>query len=132
MNRFTLLLASTVSSVAIAQPYTLAGTTIDGGGGISTTTRFELAGSIGQHDTGASSGAGRFTVTAGFWRFGETMTQPDPIDFDGNGVVNISDLFAFINAFTMTPPDPNADFDGNGVINISDLFAFIQAFTSQP
>ncbi|MEM0983531.1 MAG: GC-type dockerin domain-anchored protein, partial [Planctomycetota bacterium] len=56
----------------------------------------------------------------------------NPLDFDGNGVVNISDLFAFITAFTMTPPAPTTDFDGNGVINISDLFAFITAFTAQP
>ncbi|MEM0984117.1 MAG: GC-type dockerin domain-anchored protein [Planctomycetota bacterium] len=56
----------------------------------------------------------------------------DPVDFDGNGVVNISDLFAFIGAFTQTPPAPTTDFDGNGVINISDLFAFITAFTASP
>ncbi|MEM0984496.1 MAG: GC-type dockerin domain-anchored protein [Planctomycetota bacterium] len=55
-----------------------------------------------------------------------------PADFDGNGVVNISDLFAFITAFTASPPDPNTDFDGNGVINVSDLFAFITAFTAAP
>ncbi|MEM0984021.1 MAG: GC-type dockerin domain-anchored protein [Planctomycetota bacterium] len=54
------------------------------------------------------------------------------LDCDGNGVVNISDLFCFINLFTMTPPDPSTDFDGNGIINISDLFAYINAFTAQP
>ncbi|MEN1704403.1 MAG: endonuclease [Planctomycetota bacterium] len=61
-----------------------------------------------------------------------TGTAGIPVDFDGNGVVNISDLFAFIGAFTMTPPDPATDFDGNGVVNISDLFAFIAAFTASP
>ncbi|MEM0983594.1 MAG: GC-type dockerin domain-anchored protein [Planctomycetota bacterium] len=50
-----------------------------------------------------------------------------PADFDGSGVVNISDLFAFIAAFTTD--NGNADFDGSGVVNISDLFAFITAFT---
>ncbi|MEN1705972.1 MAG: GC-type dockerin domain-anchored protein [Planctomycetota bacterium] len=67
---------------------------------------------------------------AGILEFG---TPPgNPLDFDGNGVVNISDLFAFITAFTMTPPDPSTDFDGNGIVNISDLFAYINAFTAQP
>ncbi|MEM0983119.1 MAG: PQQ-dependent sugar dehydrogenase [Planctomycetota bacterium] len=51
-----------------------------------------------------------------------------PADFDGNTVVNISDLFAFINVFTASGIDPRRDYDGNGVENISDLFAFIGAF----
>ncbi|MEM0984025.1 MAG: GC-type dockerin domain-anchored protein [Planctomycetota bacterium] len=54
------------------------------------------------------------------------------LDCDGNGVVNISDLFCFITNFTSVPPAPSSDFDGNGVINISDLFAYITAFTAQP
>ncbi|MEM0983861.1 MAG: GC-type dockerin domain-anchored protein [Planctomycetota bacterium] len=68
----------------------------------------------------------RVTVTA------DVVSAANPVDFDGNGVANISDLFAFITAFTETPPQPATDFDGNGVINISDLFAFITAFTAQP
>ncbi|MEM0984133.1 MAG: GC-type dockerin domain-anchored protein [Planctomycetota bacterium] len=51
-------------------------------------------------------------------------------DYDGNGIVNISDLFAFIGDFTSTPPSPCTDVDGNGVINISDLFFFIRCFTT--
>ncbi|MEM0983332.1 MAG: GC-type dockerin domain-anchored protein [Planctomycetota bacterium] len=51
-------------------------------------------------------------------------------DISGDGVVNISDLFAYINAFTSS--DQSAEFDGNGVLNISDLFAYINAFTGCP
>lgn len=84
-------------------------------------------------------GTGDATFVAAINTFGLTAITsrfkgaagPD-LDFDGNGVVNISDLFAFITAFTMTPPDPRTDFDGNGVVNISDLFAYITAFTAQP
>ncbi|MEN1704731.1 MAG: GC-type dockerin domain-anchored protein [Planctomycetota bacterium] len=60
------------------------------------------------------------------------FVEPPSLDFDMNGVVNISDLFAFITAFTMVPPDPRTDFDQNGVVNISDLFAYIGAFTALP
>ncbi|MEM0984495.1 MAG: GC-type dockerin domain-anchored protein [Planctomycetota bacterium] len=66
-----------------------------------------------------------------FFTLGVTFT-PKPGDFDKSDVVNISDLFAFVNAFTQTPPDPRTDWDGNGTINISDLFAFINEFTNAP
>ncbi|MEM0984456.1 MAG: GC-type dockerin domain-anchored protein [Planctomycetota bacterium] len=56
----------------------------------------------------------------------------NPLDFDLNNIVDISDLFAFIMAFTMSPADARTDFDGNGVVNISDLFAYITAFTASP
>ncbi|MEM0983221.1 MAG: DUF1800 family protein [Planctomycetota bacterium] len=47
-------------------------------------------------------------------------------DYDPNGVINITDLFAYIDRFTAT--DPIADSDGNGVVNITDLFGYITAF----
>ncbi|MEM0983705.1 MAG: GC-type dockerin domain-anchored protein [Planctomycetota bacterium] len=50
-------------------------------------------------------------------------------DYDGNGVLNITDLFQYIDAFTMSPPAASTDMDGNGIINITDLFAYIDLFT---
>ncbi|MEM0983448.1 MAG: S8 family serine peptidase [Planctomycetota bacterium] len=63
-----------------------------------------------------------------------------PVDFDGSGVVNISDLFAFISAFTAPPlgapttlPEGLCgrnvvDIDRDGTVNISDLFAYIELY----
>jgi hypothetical protein len=63
----TLLVLTCLSTVAaLAQPYTIDWSTIDGGGGTSTGGSFSLSGSIGQPDAGTSSG-GPFTLQGGFW-----------------------------------------------------------------
>lgn len=45
-------------------------------------------------------------------------------DVNNNGVVNVSDLIAFMASFGTTSGGC-ADFDGNGVVNISDLLMFM-------
>ncbi len=56
----------------------------------------------------------------------------------GNGVVNIDDLVAVLNAFGPCPPPPaNCAADitpagGNGVVNIDDLVAVLNAFGACP
>jgi hypothetical protein len=47
-------------------------------------------------------------------------------DFTGNGMLDIFDLFEFINAFNAK--SPIADLTGNGVYDIFDVFAFIESF----
>lgn len=50
-------------------------------------------------------------------------------DFDEPfGVLDLSDITAFIGAFTAT--DPLADLDGDGMFDLGDVTAFIAAFTS--
>ncbi|MEM0984139.1 MAG: GC-type dockerin domain-anchored protein, partial [Planctomycetota bacterium] len=61
------------------------------------------------------------------------LVEPElPADHDLNGVVNITDLFAYITDFVDPTMPLRADFDGNGVVNITDLFGFIGAFTRVP
>jgi hypothetical protein len=60
-----LLLFFTITS-GIAQEYSIDWFTIDGGGGTSTGSGYELTGTIGQPDAGAMSG-GDLTLTGGFW-----------------------------------------------------------------
>jgi len=43
-------------------------------------------------------------------------------------VLNIFDVFAFLNAFTSA--DPAADFTGNGTFDIVDVFAFLNAYNA--
>ncbi|MEN1705284.1 MAG: GC-type dockerin domain-anchored protein [Planctomycetota bacterium] len=64
--------------------------------------------------------------------FDEVFGELPIADFDLSGVVNISDLFAYINAFTAPSPIERTDITEDGVINISDLFAFIEIFLGQP
>jgi len=51
-------------------------------------------------------------------------------DVNGNGIVNVDDLLAVINAWGSTTPGHAADVTGNGVINVDDLLAVINAWGS--
>ena len=51
---------------ASAQPFTLDGSTIAGGGGLSTGGGFALSGTLGQADAGQLTN-GTFTLAGGFW-----------------------------------------------------------------
>jgi subtilisin family serine protease len=49
-----------------------------------------------------------------------------PIDMDGNGQIDVYDIFAYIGYFFAQ--DPRADFDHSGVVEIADMFAFLSAY----
>ncbi len=49
-----------------------------------------------------------------------------PVDFNGDGVINVVDVSAFVAAFGSN--DPSADFNGDGIINFVDVSAFVAAF----
>jgi hypothetical protein len=69
MNTMTLLVSSLLlMAVAHATDYSVSWSTVDGGGGLSTSTdgRWLLAGIAGQPDAGASTG-GNFALEGGFW-----------------------------------------------------------------
>lgn len=49
-----------------------------------------------------------------------------PADFDGDGVVNVSDFLAFLTSFSAG--EVRADFNGDGQINVNDFLAFLTGF----
>jgi len=51
---------------------------------------------------------------------------PCAADFDGNGVREVADIFAFLSAWFAD--GPGADFDGNGTREVPDIFAFLSAW----
>jgi len=55
-------------------------------------------------------------------------------DFDGNGIVNSTDVSEFINAWFLDQLDGTfiTDFDGNGVVNSTDVSEFINAYFGSP
>ena len=61
-----LLVTLAVPALSQSGRFTLPWRTVDGGGGGSESTRFGLAGTIGQPDAGLAQGE-RFAVIGGFW-----------------------------------------------------------------
>jgi len=47
-------------------------------------------------------------------------------DIDGNGAVEVPDIFAFLSAWFAG--NAAADFDGNGMVQVPDIFAFLSAW----
>ena len=56
----------------------------------------------------------------------------DPLDFNGDGSVDIADLVGFLNEFFGAQADPALDFNGDGSVDIADLIEFINAFFASP
>ena len=52
-----------------------------------------------------------------------------PVDWNGDGLVNSDDFFAFTNDFIA---NADADYNGDGVTNSDDFFGFIQDFLAPP
>lgn len=62
---------------------------------------------------------------AAWYRF-TVGQEPCAADFDGNSLLEVTDIFAFLTAwFAM---DPTADFDGDEVLAVPDIFAFLTAW----
>ena len=131
MNVFRILIVCVVSMIfavpASAQPYEISWYTIDGGGGTSSGGGFELSGTIGQHDAGATLSAGAFELAGGFWS-GVLLAPPCPADLNNDGLLDFFDLQAFLNAFSAN--DPLADFINDGLFDFFDVQAFLNAFSA--
>lgn len=53
------------------------------------------------------------------------------VDLDHHDLfVDAEDYLRFLTNYFSNTPSPDADFDGDGFVNASDLFAFVQAFNS--
>ncbi len=51
-----------------------------------------------------------------------------PADFTNDGLLDISDVFAFLNAYNTL--DPAADLTNDGVVDISDVLAFLDSYNT--
>ncbi|GJM19518.1 MAG: hypothetical protein DHS20C14_17310 [Phycisphaeraceae bacterium] len=74
----------------------------------------------------SETGVGDYTVSAP--AFVRVMVTPGcgVADVDGNGVLNVDDIEAFVGSFLAS--DPVADIDANGVLNVDDIEAFVSSF----
>lgn len=60
------------------------------------------------------------------------LTSGDPLDFNGDGSVDIADLVGFLNDFFGAQADPALDFNGDGSIDIADVVEYLNAFFASP
>ena len=86
-NPITLLLSALALGVlaapALAQSgaiYTITSSTVDSGGGVSTSITYKVSGTIGQHDAGDPTGT-TYTILGGFW---VPLAPPDPLESAAN------------------------------------------------
>ena len=92
--------------------YQIVWSTIDGGGGQSSSGQYKLTGTIGQPDTDYSAG-GNYELLGGFWPGG-------PLCF-----VDFPDFSKFAESWLETGSNLPADLDGNGIVNLYDLKLFV-------
>jgi len=123
------LICAAIAPAALAQPFSMAWFTIDGGaqqtagGGT-----FVLDASIGQPDAmNTVMTGGTFSLQGGFW---SAFTEGDagcPADIDGDGDADAGDFFAYLDLFAAG--DPGADLDGDGDIDADDFFMYLDFFS---
>ncbi len=83
---------------------------IDAGGGVSSGGDYTLVGTVGQHDTGVSSGE-EYVLSGGYL----------PGTF--GCIVNLTDLMVFVDQWLATGDLP-ADFDDSGSVDFGDFATF--------
>lgn len=106
----------------------------------------EVAGDAGMYEitagpTGATGESRLWLRVRGLTPGGDAVSavvQPAPMyvgavslaDFNSDGVLDLSDIVAFLSAFVEADPlaDPSADIDGNGVFELADLNLFVAEF----
>jgi hypothetical protein len=70
------LLASGFCLPAMAQQYSIDWYKVAGGGGTSTSSTYQVNGTIGQHDAGGPMTGGNYSLTGGFWALISVVQTP--------------------------------------------------------
>lgn len=125
-----MIMALATGSLALGE-WELGWRTVDGGGAMrSTSSSFELSGTIGQPDAGRSDGP-NFGLTGGFW------FEHAPGDCVLTGAITLHDATAFESCAVgpeVSSPDESCrcmDFDGDGDVDLRDAAEF-QTFFAAP
>ena len=118
VNLLAAAFGATALRAGAGETIVLTWSTNDGGGGVSTGGGFELACSLGQHDSGAFTG-GDFECRGGYW-VGSGGTVCIPSDLNCDGVVDGNDLGALLGQWGACPGCA-ADFNGDGIVDGNDL-----------
>ena len=106
-----LIMCILLFSLPVFADYEISWGTIDAGGGRSAGGGFVLVGTIGQPDTGQSSG-GDFVLSSGFW------------PGSSGCIVNLTDLSMLAEQWLGTGEGFTADLDGNDRVDFADFATF--------
>lgn len=108
---------------SIAADFDLAWHTMDGGGGYSSSSTFELTGTIGQPDAGPMTG-GMFELSGGFWpAFVPRCSCLG--DMNGDGAKNGSDIQRFVTCVISGGSCTCADLDTLNGVTLDDATLFV-------
>lgn len=124
----TLSLPGTGSTVAIAQPYTVDWSTIDGGGTINSTGgTFDLSGTIGQPDAQVAPvmSGGSFELTGGFWPVTQVCYCLSDLNHDGKK--DGSDIQQFLACVLSGGDCTCADADAANGLTLDDVPVFVSS-----
>jgi hypothetical protein len=130
--------ALTVAPAAHAQSgggYTMTSSAVASGGAtFSTGGSYSLGGTIGQADASNPMTGGSYSLTGGFWPRIASLLKGDA---DGNGAIDVADVFYLINnLFAGGPPPANqcvGDANSSGTVDIADVFFLVNyLFASGP
>lgn len=92
---------------------------------------FELSGTTGQWDAGASMAGGAWQVAGGFWPGVSVSSCGCPADLNHDGKINGGDIQSFVRCMTSPGGDCGcADLNGSGNVGAADLSLFISALTA--
>jgi hypothetical protein len=123
MSRFKLLkvlfiVAALVVTghVALGDPV-LRSWVVNGAGAANEGSGVRLVGHVGQSEAGSRIVSGNIAIRGGF-----IPTSACIADFNANGVIAVSDIFDYLNAWFAG--NPAADIDGGGLA-VSDIFSFL-------
>ena len=120
------LVTLAAATPAMADDVHLEASSIDGGGGRSTSGTLVLVGTIGQPDPGWAS-ADTLFLSGGFWWPDPRPASVCPADFDGNQSVDFSDLLVVLASWGGCDACP-ADLNGSGAVDFSDLVTVLAAW----
>jgi hypothetical protein len=98
-SRFLLVVNLAIVPLVHPQSYDLSWSTIDGGGGTSTSGQYSITGTIGQPDASGPLTNGQYSVTGGFWAL--------PIAVQTPGAPLLSIFRTTTNTVAVTWPSPS-------------------------
>jgi len=125
------LLACGAAGAASAQSggiYTIDRAVVSGGGGLSTGGASSVAGTAGQPAARTSSG-GIYELTSGFWALPPDAPGGLRGDANGDGTIDVTDVFFLINHLFANGPAPKStclgDANGDSNVDVLDVFYLI-------
>lgn len=127
MHRTIPLVAVALTApISLAQNFSIAAWSADGGGGASAGATYTMHAVIGQHDAATLSGP-TYTIWGGLLPVAATIGPVCAADLAPPfGLLDLADVSFFVNAFL--GQDPAADLSGNGLLDLADISGFVALF----